>query len=176
MSESRVAARDPGSRVGGSPGPRALPRGWMSAQSWVWVGQENRAGIQDPDAAESPAMCVWGRLLPPGRGGNNDTHKGLWRVPRTPVPRGPLIWNLPGHVAGGLRRPRWAVSCLRPLGPPLCCLPPGLGSGVRTQLPLDRALLSANPRLSPAHVAGDAEPPPGGLGDVEIDVDPRQGL
>ncbi|CAM9365133.1 unnamed protein product [Rangifer tarandus platyrhynchus] len=46
----------------------------------------------------------------------------------------------------------------------------------RTQPALDRALLSANPRLTPAPVAGDAEPPPGGLEDVEIDVNPRQGL
>ena len=64
VSESRVAARDPGSQAGGSPAPQALPQGWMSSQPRLWVGQENRAESQGPDAAESPAMCERGSAQP----------------------------------------------------------------------------------------------------------------
>lgn len=49
---------------GGSPGPWALPRGWMSSQPQLWVGQENRAESQDPDAAESPVMRERGSAQP----------------------------------------------------------------------------------------------------------------
>ena len=153
------------------------PPSGMDVVSVLGVGRTGELGRNPgPRRCGVTSDVCGGGLLGPGRGGNNDTHKGLWRVPQAPVPRGPFIWNLPGHVAGGLEDPVGPVSCLRPLGPPLAAFPPGLGLGVRTQPPLDRALLSANPRLSPARVAGDAEPPPGGLRDVEIDVDPRQGL
>lgn len=64
VSQSRVAPRDPGSQAGGSPGPWALPRGWMSSQPGLWVGQENRAESQDPDAAESPVMRERGSAQP----------------------------------------------------------------------------------------------------------------
>nr|CAI9690274.1 unnamed protein product [Rangifer tarandus platyrhynchus] len=148
----------------------------MSSQSWVWVGQENRAGIQDPDAAESPAMCVWGVCSPQGGAGTVTPTRASGGSHEHWFPGNPSSGTFRATWQGGLEDPAGPISCLRALGPPLCCLVPGLGLGVRTQPALDRALLSANPRLTPAPVAGDAEPPPGGLGDVEIDVNPRQGL
>ena len=70
----------------------------------------------------------------------------------------------------GLEDPVGPVSCLRPLRLPLCCLPPNpaqVWASLKTPPPLDQVLLSANPCLIPGRMAGDAEPPPWGLGDVK---------
>lgn len=79
----------------------------------------------------------------------------------------------------GLEDPARPISRLRPFGPPLCCLTPHpaqVWASLKTLPPLDWALLSTTPRLTPGCIVGAAEPPPWGLGEVEIDGASRQGL
>lgn len=122
---------------------------------------------------ESPVMREQGSAQP-RRGRSNDTHEGLWRGPRAPVPRGPFIWNLPATRQKGLEDPARPISRLRPFGPPLCCLTsprPGLGITEDTA-PTGLGSVEHHPRLTPRMHSWGCRAAPWGLGEVEIDGAP----
>lgn len=114
-------------------------------QPGLWVGQENRAESQDPDAAESPVMREQGSAQPREGAGAMTPTRASGGAPRAPVPRGPFIWN-PFRATRQKRLEDPADPSRQGLGPLSAASPSRPGLGITEEhCPTGWALLSTTP-------------------------------
>ena len=134
MSESRVVAGDPGSRVQAAldHGP-SLGHGCRLSPG---CGSDRRTGQESrTQTLRSHQRCVCGGSARPREGREQRHPQRPLEGPTSTGSQGPLHLEPSGPRGGGLGRPRWACLVLEALGTPSCCLPPWPGFGRQDAAP-----------------------------------------